>query len=283
MKISKEYFSRIAQSTDLEDWFEKRFKEGEAEYQELIYAIAEEYDSNIALTIMDEVSLADMSPEIKIAGGHYDDDILIAGHLIILGDITVKGGIFAVGDIISSGKIDTKGDIESGGKIKAKDLKSGLGIYAKSYIDVVSSISARSQIISGMFINAGDLISSGGRILSRCSIFAEGIYSCDSIISEGTIISRTNIQAGSKICSGSKIKAGQDIEAVKSIISGREIEAGNNVALFGEGVGILAGLDCELSRIREFGRVVSRVKPENIICGHWVSPDDDEKQTQDSL
>ena len=84
------------------------------------------------------------------------------------------------------------------------------------------------------------------------------------------------IKAGLGIEAGLGIKAGEGIEAGLGIEAGEGIEAGLGIKA-GDDFGIFAGLRLQISSWNFYTKVAAKSKPENLISGYWIEPDEEKE------
>ena len=92
-----------------------------------------------------------------------------------------------------------------------------------------------------------------------------------SFVFAGSIVVKGPIKIEFSLRAGSGIKAGWGIEAGWGIKAGSGIEAG-------EDFGIFAALRLRISNWALSGRVTAKIKPANLMTGHWVEAESEEKQ-----
>ncbi len=170
------------------DLFLKHFPIGEADYQDMLDALAEADMYSNAHWLMNH---AGPTKEVREV-----DEINTENHVFFAGSLVVKRGINAK-------------DIRAGGEIKA-----GWGIVADWDIKVCLGIKAGHNIVAGRGIKAGWDIVAGHEIKADNGINAKNI-----VAGEG-------IKAGEDIVAGHDIVAGKGVVAGRGIVAGSSIRCG---------------------------------------------------------
>ena len=237
MKITKDQLKCWNACKDGYGWFLRRFPDGEAEYQDVLNALAEDdrpadadWLMNLAGPDREAVLEVDVIADCK----HF----FAAGRLVIKTSATVCR------------RLRAGCGIEAG-----RGLKAGCGIEAGEGIKAGWGIKAGEGIEAGAGIKAGRGIKAGDGIKAGCGIKAGW-----------------GIKAGYGIKAGCGIEAGDGIKASEGIKAGCGIKAGDGIEA-GWGFGIFAGLRLRLADWSLYARVIAKDKPANLISGSWVEPD----------
>ena len=85
------------------------------------------------------------------------------------------------------------------------------------------------------------------------------------------------IEAGDGIEAGWGIEAGRGIEAGEGIEAGWGIKAGGGIEA-GEDWGIFAGIRIQLKSWSLHAKVIAKTRPQNLISGCWVDPENTEEE-----
>ncbi|QMV33228.1 hypothetical protein 23F_00068 [Ralstonia phage Gerry] len=248
MKITKDQLRAWSACADGYGWFLRRFPEGEAEYQDVLNALAKDDRPDDAHWLMN-LAGADKTAVLELEFVADCKYLFVAGSLIVKGAISVSKWLRA-GCGIEAGE-----GIEAGWGIKAGEgIEAGCGIEA------------------GWGIKAGEGIKAGCGIEAGCGIKAgEGIEAGCGIKAGWGIEAGCGIKAGCGIEAGEGIKAGCGIEAGWGIKAGEGIEAG-------EEFGVFAGLRVRLPTWSLYARVIAKTKPKNLIGGAWVEEAAEKKE-----
>jgi hypothetical protein len=118
MKITKDQLKGWNACRDGYEWFLRRFPDGEAEYQDVLNALAEDDRPNDADWLMNHAG-PDTQAVIEIEAIADCKHFFAAGRLVIKTSATVERRLRAGGGIEAGGGIKAGGGIEAGGGIKA--------------------------------------------------------------------------------------------------------------------------------------------------------------------
>ena len=156
MKITKDQLKGWAACRDGYEWFLSRFPDGEAEYQDVLNALAKDDRPTDAHWLMDHAG-PDREAVLEVKVITDCKHFFAAGHLVIKTSATVAGRLRA-GEGIEAGRgIEAGGSIKAGGRIKASgSINAGWGIKASGSIETDGSIKAGEGIKAGEDIKAGD-------------------------------------------------------------------------------------------------------------------------------
>ena len=121
--------------------------------------------------------------------------------------------------------------------------------------------------IDGDLIVEKGIIFAGRLEVKGCIKAGEGIKAGDGIEAGWGINAGEGIEAGCGIKAGWGINAGEGIEAGLCIKAGDDIKAGDEF-------GIYAGLCCRITNKTQ-RKIISKKRPENIMCGEFEEKKDD--------
>ena len=173
MKITKDQLKGWAACRDGYEWFLSRFPDGEAEYQDVLNALAKDDRPTDAYWLMDHAG-PDREAVLEVKVITDCKHFFAAGHLVIKTSATVAGRLRA-GEGIEAGRgIEAGGSIKAGGRIKASGsikagwgieagwgIKAGWGIEAGWGIKASGSIETDGSIKAGEGIKVGEDIKAG--------------------------------------------------------------------------------------------------------------------------
>jgi hypothetical protein len=156
MNINKQQFIEWQASPVFRSWFLSQFPEGEADYQDVLNALAEDDLPDEAHWLMDNAGRDD------------------AGQLDINGSERLKH-IFSAGSLNVHHSLNIDGWIRAGSSIDAgQSLSAGQGILAGWNVRAGGNLRTNGEIKSGCRIDAGMNIEAGAGITSACAIHAGG-------------------------------------------------------------------------------------------------------------
>lgn len=261
MKITQTQLIDCQAPSDMHQWFINRFFEDNADYQEVLNALAKDDRPDDAHWLMDTAGAIE---EPYCIDGFCENPkhLFVAGTLIVSGSVHIKGWIRAGKNIESEKSISadcgiTAGcGIQSGGSLRSKGaIKAGTRINVAGSIDAGGEIECGGSVVSDGDINAAEGITVG----IKCNAMrndVDAIFSSDDInsflvmqelcvISNGwtnifdafhgdsnafRLQAKGNIVSGKDIVSATNINAGESIVASESILSSGSIHAGGNIA-----------------------------------------------------
>ena len=173
MKITKDQLKGWAVCRDGYEWFLSRFPDGEAEYQDVLNALAKDDRPADAHWLMDHAG-PDREAVLEVKVITDCKHFFAAGRLVIKTSATVAGWLRAGGSIKAGGRIKAGWGIKAGEGIKASgsikagwgieadgSIKAGWGIEADWGIKASGSIEADGSIKAGEGIKAGEDIKAG--------------------------------------------------------------------------------------------------------------------------
>ena len=266
MKITKDQLKGWNACRDGYEWFLRRFPEGEAEYQDVLNALAEDDLPDDADWLMDNAG-PDLEAVLEV------DVIADCKHFFAAGRLIIKTSATVWRRLRAGTGIEAGTGIDAGWGIKAgKGIKAGEGIEAGWGIEAGEGIKAGWGIEAGTDIEAGEDIEAGWGIKAGWGIEAGWGIKAGEDIEAGE-----GIKAGKGIKAGTGIKAGEDIDAGEGIKAGKGIEAGTGIEArwgieAGKGFGIFAGFRVQLADWPIYAKVIAKAKPDNLISGFWVEP-----------
>ncbi|MFZ4534935.1 hypothetical protein [Propionivibrio sp.] len=263
MKITTSQFEAWQASPAIHEWFLLRFPEGEAKYQDILTALAEDERPNEAHWLMENAGTDDCAC-LDVTNLEAHKHVFAAGKLSVVGTLSVSGwiraglsieadkslsadlGIIAGWNIRAGGSLRTNGEIRAGSRIDA-----GRNITAGDCITSAFAIVAGGDIRAGKEINSGtdfelmgeavealnndDSDDSRKKWINLQKLWAASSGSdnyWDAIVGDRSpfgIEASGDIVAGTAIVSVTSIKAGDSIMAGEAIQAGRTIHAGGNV------------------------------------------------------
>jgi hypothetical protein len=155
MKITQDQLKTYQVSREGLEWFMNRFPDGEAEYQDVLDALAEDDRPDDANWLMDYVGSDRDASNASDASIEVDAIAASRKHFFAAGRLVVAAGVAIAGQLRAGGSIQSGGNIESGGSIRAgKSIRAGGGIQAKSVL-------AGGKIEASGGIHAGEAVMSG--------------------------------------------------------------------------------------------------------------------------
>lgn len=140
----------------IHEWFLLRFPEGQAKYQDILNALAEDDRPNEAHWLMENAGAED-------------------AVCLDVTNLEAHKHVFAAGKLSVATTLNIAGWLRAGLSIETdKSLSADLGIIAVRYVRTGGSLRTNGEIRAGSRIDAGRNISAGDCITGACAIVAGG-------------------------------------------------------------------------------------------------------------
>lgn len=255
MYITTDMLSSLEASESLVEWFKRRFKEQDTEYQKVLDGLSADDRPDDAHWLMDRLGPQATGFAFRFsltANTEAPKHLFVAGDLESPGDLSLAGWLRVGGHIEAQRNLRAEAGICAGASIRVgcgirtkASVTSGGGITAGRSIEVEGSIHAAYAIAAGEDIRAGKEISAGGSSQKAIDALTT-IYEQESELAEQFQQSLETLLEASGglgqfwdsiasndgpfgVSAGREIVAGADVACVGTLLAGESTEVGGSI------------------------------------------------------